>query len=315
LAAIHLAIFAAVYTMVANTAYIWLGLKGKLKAAGAAVAHFGFGMMLLGMLIASANKELLSVNLNNPLNFGAESEIKGTENLTLFQGIRTDMGKYWVTYSGDSVVNKMTYFRLDMEDKKTNERFTLFPDIIKATKGQEGYSANPDSRHYWDKDIFIYVNASSNLAEGRDTSEFRKHSVQVGDTVFYSAGLIVLDSVTVNPRNDRYNFTANDTALMANLRIATRDSQTLKAQPVYYIENNQSKHIIDTLFSQGLAFGLTRVVDAQHLEISVKESARMTPYIALKVVKFPFINLLWIGTVIMVIGTVMAIVRRINLGS
>jgi cytochrome c-type biogenesis protein CcmF len=315
LAAIHLGVFAALYTVVANAAYIKTGLKGKLKAAGASVAHIGFGMMLLGILITSSNKEILSINLNNPLNFGPESEIKGTENLTLFQGIRTDMGKYWVTYNGDSVIKheKMTYFRIDMEDKKTNEQFTLYPDIIKATKGQEGFSANPDSRHYWNKDIFIYVNASSNLAEGRDTAAFKKHAVKLGDTVKYSGGYIVLDSVTVNPRNKRFDFKATDTALMANLRIATNDSQTLTAHPVYYIHNNESKHIIDTLYSQGLALGLTRVVDSQHLEISVKESSRMTPYIALKVIKFPFINLLWLGTVIMIVGTVMAIWRRVKL--
>lgn len=313
LAAIHMAVFAAVYTVTANATYIWAGLRGKLKAAGASVAHIGFGLMLIGMLIASANKELLSVNLNNPLNFGAESDIKGTENLTLFQGIRTDMGKYWVTYNGDSIVGKMTYFRINMEEKKTGEQFILYPDIIKNTKGQEGFSANPDSKHYWDKDIFIYVNASSNLAEGRDTAQFQKHPVKLGDTVFYSAGYIILDSVTVNPRNKRYNFKETDTALMANLRIATRDNQTLSAQPLYYIDNNESKYIMDTLYSQGLAIGLTRVVDSQHLEISVKESSRMTPYIALKVVKFPFINLLWGGTVIMIVGMVMSIVRRVKL--
>lgn len=315
LAAIHLGVFAAVYTIIANLTYIGVGLKGKLKAAGASIAHFGFGMMLLAMLISSANKEILSINLNNPLNFGPDSEIKGIENMTLFQGIRTDMGKYWITYNGDSVVgnNKMTYFNIEMENKKTNERFSLHPDIIRNTKGQEGFSANPDARHYWDKDIFIYVNASSNLSEGRDTAQFTKHSVKVGDTVFYSAGYIILDSVTVNPSDERVQFTKNDTALMANLRIATNDNRTLNARPVYYIHNNESKYILDTLHSQGLAFGLTRVVDNQHLEISVKESSKMTPYIALKVVKFPFINLLWIGTVIMIIGMVMAIVRRVNM--
>jgi cytochrome c-type biogenesis protein CcmF len=71
--------------------------------------------------------------------------------------------------------------------------------------------------------------------------------------------------------------------------------------------------MLDTLYSQGLALGLTRVVDNQHLEISVKESSRMTPYIALKVIKFPFINLLWLGTVIMIVGTVMSIWRRVQL--
>src|SRR5690606_11429104 len=70
LAAIHLALFASVYTIIANVGYIWAGLNGKLKAAGASVAHAGFGLMLVGILISSSKKELLSVNTLNPLNFG-----------------------------------------------------------------------------------------------------------------------------------------------------------------------------------------------------------------------------------------------------
>jgi cytochrome c-type biogenesis protein CcmF len=62
LAAIHVAIFAAVYGIVANAAYIWLGLKGKMKSAGASVAHVGFTMFLLGVLISSSKQETLSKN-------------------------------------------------------------------------------------------------------------------------------------------------------------------------------------------------------------------------------------------------------------
>ncbi len=89
--------------MVANSGYIWSGLNGKLKAAGASVGHVGFGLMLVGILISSSKEELLSVNKLNPLNFGEGSDQKGVENLTLFKGIQTDMGKYWATYQQDSV--------------------------------------------------------------------------------------------------------------------------------------------------------------------------------------------------------------------
>ncbi len=42
LIAIHVGIFAAVYAVIANASYISLGLRGKIKAAGASVAHIGF---------------------------------------------------------------------------------------------------------------------------------------------------------------------------------------------------------------------------------------------------------------------------------
>jgi cytochrome c-type biogenesis protein CcmF len=44
--------------------------------------------------------------------------------------------------------------------------------------------------------------------------------------------------------------------------------------------------------------------------VIVKESSRLTPFIALKIIEFPFINLVWIGTVLMVTGLVMSMIRR-----
>jgi cytochrome c-type biogenesis protein CcmF len=105
--AIHVAVFAAIYAIVANTSYIWLVLRGKVKAAGASVAHVGFGLVLLGILISSSNKTVLSYNTTgmSPLKIGdKESPL---ENITLVKGVSTDMGKYMVTYQKDTL-NPMT---------------------------------------------------------------------------------------------------------------------------------------------------------------------------------------------------------------
>ncbi len=315
LGAIHLAIFGGVYAIVANAGYIWAGLRGKLKAAGASVAHFGFGMMLVGILLSSAKKEVLSINTFNPLDLTQIKE-KGFENLTLFQGMRMDMGDYWATYVRDTAApnGSKQYFQIDFEKKDSSTRFTLYPDLIKNTKGQEGMSNNPDAQHYWNRDVFAYINAASSMAEKTaDTSQFKTHSVKVGDTLFYSEGYMILDSVVPNPHNDKYQFNATDTALMAKLSVTTANNRKLTARPAYYVENNQAKYKLDTLYTQGLAIGLSRVVDAEHIEISVKESSTLVPFVALKVLKFPMINLLWLGTILMVIGFVMSIVRRIQL--
>lgn len=312
LAAIHLAIFASVYTVVGNAGYIWTGLSGKLKAAGASVAHVGFGMMMVGILISSAKKDVLSINRVNPLNFGSESKEKGNENLTLFKGVKTDMGKYWATYIADSTEDngKKMLFHVLMEKKDGSESFSLFPDLIKNTKGQEGFSNNPDSKHYWNRDVFSYISYADKLDEGEDTTQFKSTSVKVGDTLYYSAGYMTLDKVTLNPNEGKYKFSETDTALMAQVTIRGVDGSTYIAKPVYYVENNQSKYILDTVFSQGLAVGMSRVVDKDHVEISIKESSRLAPFVALKVLQFPFINLLWLGTVVMIVGFGMASYRR-----
>jgi cytochrome c-type biogenesis protein CcmF len=314
LAAIHVAIFAAVYSVVANAGYIWSGLNGRLKAAGASVGHVGFGMMLVGILISSSKEEVLSVNMVNPLNFAPETKQKGTENLTLFKGVRTDMGKYWATYTRDSADEhgKLTYYFIEMEKKDDGKKFTLVPDLIKNTKGQEGMSANPDARHYLHKDIFSYITYAED-PNSEDTAQFKQHSMKAGDTVFYSNGLIVLDKVTPNPVNDRYNFKPTDTAIMAEIKVVNSNGATYEANPVFYVKNNQVQYQLDTVVAEGLAIGLSQIIDNKHLGISVKESSSLTPFIALKVLQFPFINLVWLGTVLMVTGFVMSMVRRAKL--
>ncbi|HYF30113.1 MAG TPA: cytochrome c biogenesis protein CcsA [Chitinophagaceae bacterium] len=315
LAAIHLALFAGVYTVVANAAYIWAGLRGKLSAAGASVAHVGFGLMLVGILISSSKKEVLSLNTTVALPFDPKSKENPLENQTLFKGMRTDMGRYWTTFiNSDSTSEdgKISYFNILFERKDGKEKFNLYPNLIKNSKGQQGFSNNPDAKHYWNRDIFSYISYARDMDKTQDTGEYKAYLVNVNDTIEYSGGYITLDRVVPNPDNDLYNFTPNDTALMAELSVIARDSMRYKARPVFYIKNNQLLHIPDTVVAQNLAIMLSRVEDNK-LEIKVRESSNMIPFVALKVYEFPFIRLVWLGTILMMVGFVMSIVRRIRL--
>ena len=84
----------SIYAIIANAAYIWLGMKGKLKLSGGSISHFGFGLVLLGILLSSSKKEILSHNTSGiAIDFGAESKEKPGENLTLVKGVANDNGK------------------------------------------------------------------------------------------------------------------------------------------------------------------------------------------------------------------------------
>ncbi len=316
LAAIHMALFASIYSVVANATYIWTGLNGKLKAAGGSIAHVGFAMFLVGVLLSSAKKEVLSVNRVNPLNFGADNKEKGEENLTLYQGIKTDMGDYWATYMNDSIAHegKFMFFHILMERKDGKDRFSLYPDLIKNTKGQEGFSNNPDARHYIHKDIFSYISYADKMLEGADTAQYRITPMAVNDTVFYSSGYIVLDAVGRNTPNSRTNFADSDTAVVATMRVYPFGSkEPIMAHPYLVIKDNQIQRIPDTLVTQSLAIQLNNVTEDKRFSVGIKESSRLTPFVALKVLQFPFINLVWLGTVIMILGFVVSMARRIKL--
>ena len=308
------AIACSVFAIIANLSYIWIGIKGNLKLSGPSIAHLGFGMMLLGILISSSKKEILSYNTSGiSVNFGDQSKEKTGENMTLLKGVKMDMGKYHVTYSGDSSHPKKSqkYFSIHFEDKLTQEKFTLRPNAFIDYKGNEGLSANPDARHYWNYDIFAYITALADPSKNQDTVAFKNNIVQPGDTIYYSSGFMTLDSVSLNTTNPRVQFNPDDTAIVAKLTVNSTDGRKLVAWPYFYLRGNHLDFVPDTLNTLGLTVRLQRLVDRK-FEIGVKESTSMQDFLTLKVYKFPFINLLWLGTIIMAIGMLVSMVRRLQ---
>ncbi len=314
LVAIHGAIFGGLYALIANAGYIFTGLKGNFKMAGASVAHAGFGLLLVGILLSSAKQEVLSFNTTGiNLPFDPKTKQNPFENLTLIKNVKTDMGKYWTTYLANDSVNasgNTVFFKINFTDKKSNESFDLYPTLIHNTKGQEGYSNNPDKRHYLSHDIFTYVSYANILEGERDTSGYKAYPVAIHDTVFYSRGLMILDSVIVNPQTSKYHFVTGDTALMAKIRVISRDSMTYSASPVLFVKNNEVNLIPDTVYAQNLAVQIASVVGKTKIQLKVKESSNMVPFLALKAYVFPQINLVWLGAIIMFTGFIMSLVRR-----
>ena len=318
--AIHLAIFAAVYAVVANASYIFLGLKGKLKAAGASVAHVGFGLVLVGILISSAKKTVLSWNTTGVTPLRQEdAKERGNpagnpaENITLFKGVATDMGRYMVTYVKDTLNerDRKRYYEINFKAKEGDDAFNLYPDVIKNNKGMEGFAANPAAKHYWHKDIFAYITSfQENSTE--DTTSFTNREISVGDTLFYSNGLIILNKVSVNPTEQAALYSQGETALFLDIAVLSKDGRRYTATPGIAVAGNEFRPIPDTVTAQSLILKFNKVKDEKKglLEIGIKESGAITDLITLKVYEFPMINVLWLGIVVMVIGFVMSIIQR-----
>ncbi len=313
--AIHLGIFAAVYAVIANGAYILMVLKGKFKAAGASVAHIGFALMLVGILISSSKKTVLSWNTTGLTILDKDGAENPAENISLFKGIKTDMGLYNVTYVRDTIneKEKKQHFEIAFEKKSTGETFMLYPNVMKNNKGAEGFSANPDARHYLTKDIFVYV-TSFLEAKKNDTTSFKPVEMKIGDTAFYSNGMLVLNEVQKNPANNKRLINADESALMFDFTVISKEGFQYRTLPGIAINPQRVRNLEDTVVAQSLILKFDRIVDADEnkFEFSFKENKTMNDLITLKVYEFPFINVLWLGIVIMTIGFIMSIFQRLK---
>ena len=310
LGAIYVATVAAVFGIVANAHYWLVVLKGKLKSAGASIGHIGFGLVLLGILLSSSEKKVLSwnttgINVIQKAPNGKSPAGNPLENITLFEGVATDMGKYMVTYLRDTIDDlDKRFFELKFAEKGPNktikDSFYLYPDVLKNNKGMEGFSANPASKHYWNKDIFVYVTSFQDHSK-EDTVQFKPNRIKVGDSLFYANGYVKLEQVLVNPNPNR---AAGVNELILQMKVHTNTGLLYDASPMIRLEGMNMKMIPDTVKAQNLILNFNNVVDQKNgiLEVGVKESDSLSNLITLKAYEFPFINILWLGVIVMTMG-------------
>jgi cytochrome c-type biogenesis protein CcmF len=75
--------------------------------------------------------------------------------------------------------------------------------------------------------------------------------------------------------------------------------------------------IPDTVKAQNLILNFNKVVDQTKgiLEIGIKESSSLSNLITLKAYEFPFINVLWIGVLVMTLGFMISTWARIKINN
>lgn len=322
-----LLLFCANFSIVAS-AYFAISSQKSLKKMGPALSHFGFGVLILGVLITGHKKEVISLNtLGGLLPLGIEDTRKAVlesqENVMLYEDVPVAMSDYWATYKGDSVsaddprtFYKVLFERKDSATNKVLESFTLYPDAFVNPKGQEGLSANPSSKHYWNKDIFTYISSTSGkVAETPSTiataDTFKNFKLGKGDTIYLSKAFMIFQGFSTNIQDPRYKPMANDISVSAVMDIYTLEGKINSVNPIYYIRSQAVNFIDDTTAaSVGAVVRLGGIVtEEDKANIQIKEIEQHKRWIVLKAIQFPHINLVWAGTILMVLGFLLSMWR------
>ena len=228
------------------------------------------------------------------------------------------MGDYFATYRGDSESitgkDRIDYYRVDFERRdstsnKITEQFTLYPDAFINSKGQGVLTVNPSTKHFWDHDIFTYINGGTLDKTRTDTIPYKSHIFHnPGDTAQLQNGYMVFLGLNRDVNDKRYARQDSDLAIAAH--IIVYDSSTKKTteiNPLYILRNKQYVlNIEDTLANMNLYARFEQLIiksqDSVSTEIMIKQTDPKDDFIVLKALVFPFINVLWLGVIVMVLG-------------
>lgn len=320
-----LLVFACTFTVLANGDVLLKVFRGRIKLAGSAVAHMGFGIMIIGALVAASKNRVISQsNYGTDYSNGQFSKKELRENIILFKDQPVEMGDYTLTYLDDSVSGPNTYYRVNYKrhDKKTGEikeDFNLVSNV-QINEKMGGLIPNPATRHYLLHDVYTLISMVSVKEKDEDhlgheeDGEYDKRetfTLSLGDTVDFEGIRLVAAGLKRDVGLKNIKLEQNDVAVALQL-LVNDGKRDYEAAPVFMVKNNNIYDMGAKIDELGLKFRFTKIIpEKDQFELTVlQKPAGIGDWIVMKAIVFPYINLLWAGAVIMTIGFIMAVVRR-----
>ena len=312
-------LFASVFAAVANLDYLIRTLKGKLSNAGASVAHVGIALILCGALISNSKKEIISRNMKN-IDLG--KEISNKENIMIEQKLDTlPMGSYYVTYTGSekkgvNVYYTISYFSLDENTGEKKKEFDLKPFV--QLNERMGNVAEPATRHFLTKDIYTHITYAE--LEDKKNPEIvsdylppKTHELAAGDTFVTSNSFVIFQGINKNIDKNDLHLNDSDLVVGATLLVEDINKKLYNAEPLFMIKNFSILTREAEINDLGLKFSFDKIDPSNgKIQINVSEKkSNKKDFIIMKAIIFPGINILWIGCLLMIIGSLIALKKRL----
>lgn len=165
------------------------------------------------------------------------------------------------------------------------------------------------------------------MFKAEDALRYSEFKVAAGGTFEFEGYKIRFADVAKEVQHPNYAPQPDDLAVGAKLDITAPDGGTATAAPIYLIRDNQPFSIKDEVPSMGLHFRFERIDpaagmmtigvaksgrEALRIPIEIAENAARADYIVLEAIIFPGINLVWLGSILMMIGLALGMWRRLT---
>lgn len=192
--------------------------------------------------------------------------------------------------------------------------FTLEPRI--QLNEQMGNAPEPDTKHWLGKDLYTHIKWGRITPPETDEEGWmggRTHTMQVGDSMLIGHTLMTVDSLraVTDSEKPRRGLLAKDLAVAACIQLKNK-SLTEVHEPLYIVRDST---IIPDLY-EAEAFGVKMRIESfdpnsEQLEMTVweHESVRRD-FVVMQAAIFPLINILWLGCILMAIGSFLAVWSR-----
>lgn len=310
--------FFIAYTLFANAYYLIKTFR-SLMTAGASIAHLGFGVLLIGVLVSSVNQKVLSYNNIGKIfieETSDETRDFNKKNILLIKDSPTRIDDYMVTFKDTFSSPPDKYFIVNYQeiDSATGEvidEFNLRPNA--QNNPQMGLVSNPDTKHFWNRDIFTHITYESGMEKEENYKDFKLDTIGMRGNFLTASGtkLLQFDSFTTHKKEG-----TNDYMVRAFLRVILL-SDTFSLSPSFVIQSEGQhagiNYVDDVENRAGVLLRFNGIIpQTNEFIFTTAERKPQMDYIVMTAIEFPFIRLVWAGTVLMVLGFFIALRNRMR---
>jgi cytochrome c-type biogenesis protein CcmF len=341
---------ASIYSILSNSTILFRLAKKKFTLAAGSVAHIGIALMLIGILFSSGYSKVISINNTGRLINRELSDEMNLTNVVVWYGDKEPMGDYIVHYkskliearnipgyialhlledtadpnlkvarspivqkgktyasAGDtiSVYGENTFFEVGFE-RNDGHTFTLYPRA--QVNPSMGLIASPDIKKYFGKDLYSHVSSIPNPELEIEWGDPSDLSLKIGEQFFLNDYVAYLERVERLTEIAGVRLGPEDVAVKAVIKVLAQN-QELYIEPLFIIKDRMVGRIADERTEIGAKMVLNNILPEENsFEFSLYTTQK--EWIVLKAMEKPMINLLWIGTILLMIGFGLAISRR-----
>ncbi|CAM4148757.1 cytochrome C biogenesis protein [Cytophagaceae bacterium 50C-KIRBA] len=205
-----------------------------------------------------------------------------------------------------------TYYELEFKNAE-GKSVSLYPRW--QVNPKMGTAISPDVKHAWGHDIYTYVSLDPRLAaeagEEKQWSKTVNSTVSIGDTLFLNDFVAILQDVSrVNTVEDM-TLGPNDAAVKAQFQVLGKNFQQFSLAPLFIIKGGMVAMPAFESEETGIKIKFT-AINPKTQQFSFAVNTTQQDLIIIKALEKPYINLVWVGSILIFMGLFVAMYRRLQ---
>lgn len=287
--------FAAAFALFVNLEIAAKIVKGKKSHLGAYVAHTGIALFMLGVIATGGHTY--------------------DEQIDLVKGEAKQVAGYELTFTGYTAIDGGKKYAFNIDIAKNGEHQNTIAPVMYIADFNNSLMREPDILNMVTKDF--YVSPLGYNEGGQQHNHGDEFTIQKGNSVDYNGATITFNEFEFPQEAMSSMMSGGAFQIGAKMTVAY-NGNNYDVKPLMKSEGGQRNYIPAEIPEANIKIELTNLDASGTVAVALssldgtssQQSTVSVPTLSVEASIKPFINLVWAGVLVMVIGFVLSVVRR-----